>query len=79
MYERKKKETIKSYKRSKARETKENVKGDAGSKRDPEVSEGGQSPHLKGAFPTIGERDCTKTVRGPKAAEFHSFGTARGR
>ena len=54
----------------------ENAKGDEGPERNPEVSEGGQSPHPKGAIPKIGERNCAKTARGPKTTKFHSSGTA---
>ena len=49
-----------------------------GPERNPEISEGGWSPHPKSAIPKIGERDCTKAARGPKTTEFHSSDTARG-
>ena len=70
---------LKAIRDKKTRETKENANGDEGPERNPEVSEGGQSPHLKGAIPKIGERNCTKMVRGPKTTKFCSSGTARSR
>ena len=54
------------------------MEGNAGSEGDSEISKRSQSPHLKGAFSNIGERDHPKTTGKSKTTELSSSGITRG-